>query len=149
MSTFEEILEQDRRLIYKTRGVSMLPMLHQNRDIIVIVPAEGRLKKYDTVLYKRGSSYILHRIVGVRDGEYLIRGDNTYHLEHVPQDAVIGVLTGFVRNGKSYTVEDTGYQIYCRVWNAIYPLRKLMLGTRRIAGKTARMLGLRRLQPKK
>lgn len=144
MSTFEEVLEKDGRLVYKTRGVSMLPMLHQNRDIIVIVQLKGRLKKYDVVLYKRGSSYILHRIVGVRDEEYLIRGDNTYRLEHVPQETVIGVLTGFVRNGKSYTAEDTGYQIYCRIWNAIYPLRKMLFLMRRIAGKTARMLGLRR-----
>ena len=144
MSTFEEILKKDGRLVYKTRGVSMLPMLHQNRDIVVIVPPEGRLKKYDVALYKRGSSYILHRIIGIQDEEYFIRGDNTYRMEHVPLELVIGVLTGFVRNGKSYTVEDTGYQIYCRIWNAIYPLRKLLFLMRRIAGKTARMLGLRR-----
>ena len=144
MSTFEEILKKDGRLVYKTRGVSMLPMLHQNWDIVVIVPPEGRLKKYDVALYKRGSSYILHRIIGTQDEEYLIRGDNTYRMEHVSQELVIGVLTGFVRNGKSYTVEDTGYQIYCRIWNAIYPLRKLLFLMRRIAGKIARMLGLRR-----
>ncbi len=144
MSTFEEILKKDGRLVYKTRGVSMLPMLHQNRDIVVIVPPEGRLKKYDVALYKRGSSYILHRIIGTQDEEYLIRGDNTYRMEYVPPELMIGVLTGFVRNGKSYSVEDTGYQIYCRIWNAIYPLRKLLFLMRRIAGKTARMLGLRR-----
>ena len=144
MSTFEEILKKDGQLVYKTRGVSMLPMLHQNRDIVVIVPPEGRLKKYDVALYKRGSSYILHRIIGIQDEEYLIRGDNTYRMEFVPPELMIGVLTGFVRNGKSYTVEDTGYQIYCRFWNAIYPLRKLLFRMRAIAGKSARMLGLRR-----
>ncbi len=144
MDTFEEILKKDRRLVYKTRGISMLPMLHQNRDIVVIVPPEVRLKKYDVALYKRGSSYVLHRIIGIQDGEYLIRGDNTYRIEHVPQELVIGVLTGFVRNGKSYTAEDTGYQIYCRLWNAIYPMRKLLFLMRIAAGKTARLLGLRR-----
>ena len=51
MSTFEEILKKDGRLVYKTMGVSMLPMLYQNRDIGVIVPPEGRLKKYDVALY--------------------------------------------------------------------------------------------------
>ena len=144
MINIEQYLDTHDFLVYSNKGVSMLPMLHQNRDIIVIVPLKGRLKKYDAVLYKRGGSYILHRIVGVRDEEYLIRGDNTYRLEHVPQETVIGVLTGFVRNGKSYTAEDTGYQIYCRIWNAIYPLRKMLFLMRRIAGKTARMLGLRR-----
>ncbi len=144
MGTFEEILKKDRRLVYKTRGISMLPMLHQNRDIVVIVPPEVRLKKYDVALYKRGSSYVLHRIIGIQDGEYLIRGDNTYRIEHVPQELVIGVLTGFVRNGKSYTAEDTGYQIYCRLWNAIYPMRKLHFLMRTAARKTARLLRLRR-----
>ena len=144
MGTFEEILKKDRRLVYKTRGISMLPMLHQNRDIVVIVPPEVRLKKYDVALYKRGSSYVLHRIIGIQDEEYLIRGDNTYRIEHVPQELVIGVLTGFVRNGKSYTAEDTGYQIYCRLWIAIYPMRKLLFLMRTAAGKTARLLGLRR-----
>ena len=144
MGTFEEILKKDGRLVYKTMGVSMLPMLHQNRDIIVIVPPEGRLKKYDVALYKRGSSYILHRIIGIEDKEYLIRGDNTYQIEHVSPELVIGVLTGFIRNGKSYTVEDTGYQTYCRIWNAVYPLRKILFRMRKAAGKTARMLGLRR-----
>ena len=105
MSTFEEILKKDGRLVYKTMGVSMLPMLYQNRDIVVIVPPEGRLKKYDVALYKRGSSYIFHRIIGI---------------------------------------QNEGYQIYCRFWNAIYSLRELLFRMRRIAGEIARMLGLRR-----
>ena len=46
---------------------------------------EEILKKYDVALYKRGSSYILHRIIGIQNGEYLIRGDNTYRMEHVSQ----------------------------------------------------------------
>ena len=36
MTTFEEILSRDGRLIYKTRGVSMQPMLYQNRDLVII-----------------------------------------------------------------------------------------------------------------
>ena len=36
MSTFEEILEKDGKLVYKTKGVSMNPMLYQNRDLVVI-----------------------------------------------------------------------------------------------------------------
>ena len=39
MGSFEEILARDGRLIYKTRGVSMLPMLHQDRDLVVMYAA--------------------------------------------------------------------------------------------------------------
>ena len=79
MSTFEEILERDGKLIYKTRGVSMNPMLYQNRALIVIRPPEGRFAVHDVTLYRRGKSYVLHRVIAVNDdGTYLIRGDNTY-----------------------------------------------------------------------
>ena len=43
MSTFEEILARDGRLVYKTRGTSMLPMLHQERDLVIIEGPKGRL----------------------------------------------------------------------------------------------------------
>ena len=126
MSTFEEILEKDGKLIYKTKGVSMNPMLYQNRDLVVIRPPEGRLKEHDVALYRRGKSYVLHRVIAVNDdGTYLIRGDNTYSDEIVPERAVIGVLTEFVRDGKQYKVTDPEYQRYVKFWCEAYPARSL------------------------
>ena len=104
--TFEELLQEDGRLVYRTRGVSMEPMLRQNRDLVVIEVPASRLKKYDVALYRRGTSYVLHRVIGVKRDHYLIRGDNTYALETVPDSAVLGVLTAFQRKGKKYSVTD-------------------------------------------
>lgn len=124
MSTFEEILEKDGKLVYKTKGVSMNPMLYQNRDLVVIEVPKGRLKKYDVALYKRGKSYVLHRVIEVNDdGTYSIRGDNTYGIETVPEEAVIGVLTSFVRDGKQYSVTDPEYLRYVKFWCEAYPAR--------------------------
>ena len=124
MSTFEEILEKDGKLVYKTKGVSMNPMLYQNRDLVVIEVPKGRLKKYDVALYKRGKSYVLHRVIEVNEnGTYSIRGDNTYSIETVPESAVLGVLTSFVRNGQQYQVTDSAYLRYVKTWCAAYPLR--------------------------
>ena len=95
-TTFEQLLAQDGRLVYKTKGTSMEPMLRQNRDLVIIEVPASRLKKYDVALYRRGESYVLHRVVDVKEDCYLIRGDNTYTLENVPDRAVLGVLTGFV-----------------------------------------------------
>ena len=89
MSSIEESLKRDGKLVYKTKGVSMLPMLHQNRDIVVISVPKGRLKKYDVALYRRKNAYVLHRVIEVQEQGYLIRGDNTYSLEKVPDNAVI------------------------------------------------------------
>lgn len=138
MSTFEEILSKDGKLVYKTKGVSMNPMLYQNRDLVVIVPNKERLKKYDVALYRRGKSYVLHRVIEVNDdGTYLIRGDNTYSDEIVPDSAVLGVLTEFVRDGKQYKVTDEEYLRYVHAWCAAYPVRRLYIRTK---GRTKRVV---------
>ena len=139
-TSFEDILARDGILVYKTRGVSMKPMLRQNRDLVVIRVPSSRLKRFDVALYRRGKSYVLHRVVKVEDGYYLIRGDNTYQIETVPEEAVIGVLTGFQRNGKQISTDNRFYQIYVYVWNAVYPLRCLYVCLRRIAARAARKL---------
>ena len=142
VSTFEDILARDGRLVYKTRGVSMEPMLRQNRDLVVIRVPDSRLKKYDVALYRRGKDYVLHREIGVADGHYLIRGDNTYAVETVPFGAVIGVLTGFQRKGKQHDVTQKGYRLYVRLWHALYPLRAGYIRLRRFAVRAARRLGI-------
>lgn len=99
-STYEEILRKGQPLVYTNVGRSMMPLLRQRRDILIIDPKPaGRLKKYDVPLYKRGKKYILHRIVEVTDTGYVIIGDNNTFFEYdVTDDMILGVLTGFVRN---------------------------------------------------
>ena len=129
-------------MVYKTRGLSMEPMLRQNRDLVIIRVPDSRLKKYDVALYKRGKNYVLHRVIKVKPDHYLIRGDNTYTLEAVPDAAVIGVLTGFQRKDKQHDVAEWGYRCYAHVWQAIYPLRILYIRSRQQAARVARKLGI-------
>ncbi len=142
--SFEEILLRDGVLVYKTSGKSMKPMLRQNRDLVTIRPPSSRLKKFDVALYRRGDDYILHRVIDVAEGHYLIRGDNTFTLENVPDGAVIGVLTDFVRKGKEHCVTERGYLTYVKIWNGIYPIRAFFAHLRGLAGRAARKLGIRR-----
>lgn len=142
MSTFEDILSSEGQLVYKTRGVSMEPMLRQNRDLVIIRVPLSRLKKYDVALYKRGEAYVLHRVIGVREDHYLIRGDNTYSVEKVPHNAVIGVLASFQRKGKYHSVDESGYKMYVRCWNAIYPARLFYVRSRSAAVRILRAAGL-------
>ena len=147
MTTFEELLARDGRVVYKTKGVSMQPMLYQNRDIVVIETFEGRLKPYDVALYRRGKQYVLHRVLRLGDGVYYIRGDNTYRMETVPEKAVLGVLTSFVRKGKRHEVAEPGYRFYSRFWHMIYPVRLLRFRLRIMLKKILRKTGL--LEPLK
>ncbi len=137
-----EILKRDGVLVYKTRGVSMEPLFRQNRDLVIIRPCDGELKKYDVPLYYRPqkNSYVLHRIVAVREDEYLIRGDNTYTKEHVPKKDVVGVLTEFQRKGKKHSVNERGYKLYSRFWVFIFPLKLAYHKARHYGGVTKKAI---------
>lgn len=140
--SFEELLARDGKLVYKTKGCSMRPMLRQNRDLVIVKTPASRLRPMDVALYKSGGRYVLHRVIRVKDGYYLIRGDNTYALETVPDSAVIGVLAGFQRNGKQYSTDDFLYRCYARLWNTLYPLRAFRIRFRLTAVRIARKLGV-------
>ncbi len=140
--SFEEILERDGKLIYKARGISMKPMLHEDGDIVVIVPPTSRLKPLDVAFYRRDGKYVLHRVIAVSAESYDIRGDNTYSLEHIPDTDVIGVLIKFVRGGKVIPVTDMAYQHYVRLWCGIYPIRFLIYKIVQKLKKISRAAGL-------
>lgn len=112
--TIEEVLQTTGKYIGPTVGVSMLPMLKNRRDTIVVKAKTERLRPLDVALYKRGDAYILHRVLSVTDTGYIIRGDNCYADEIVPEEAVIGVLTEFFRKNKHYDCTDEKYLRYVR-----------------------------------
>ena len=52
--TYEEYLEQNGEMTYTNRGISMLPLLKQGRDLFTIrKKGAERCQKYDVVLYRR------------------------------------------------------------------------------------------------
>ena len=72
-STFEEQLDKCGKLIYTNVGDSMMPLIRQDKDLLIIEKPKGRLKKYDVPLYRRDSGqYVLHRILEVRKNDYVI-----------------------------------------------------------------------------
>lgn len=99
------------------RGTSMLPMLRQGIDSVLLSPLPDRLKKYDLPLYQRDDgSYILHRIVGVGE-HYICMGDNQFVCEYpVRHDQAIAVVTEFYRGDKKVSVDALSYRLYARVW---------------------------------
>ena len=128
-TTYEEELARSGSFTYTFRGVSMRPLLIQGRDMFTITKKQGRCNKYDVVLYKRPpASYVLHRVVEVREQDYVILGDNCLNKEYgIRDEDIIGVMTSFVRKGKEYPVSHRGYRVYSVVWYKLYPLRRFFM----------------------
>lgn len=123
----EDIIKEHGMFVSTTVGVSMYPMLRNRTDTIIVEPYEGRLKKYDVPLYRRGSSYVLHRIIEVRTDSYVIRGDNCIEKEYgITDEQILGVLTGFYRGNKKKDLHSWGYKVYVRLWHVLFPIRKIV-----------------------
>ena len=131
-STFEEEIEKSGKIIYTNVGDSMMPFIKQGRDVLVISRVEGRLKRYDVPLYKRDSGqYVLHRILKVRENDYVICGDNRCSREYGITDRhIIGVLTGIIRDGREIPVTDRKYRIYVHLWCDFFPVRAFFIRIR-------------------
>jgi hypothetical protein len=126
---FEEYLKKYGTLTYRNVGTSMMPLIKQGRDIFTLVrKGEARCKKYDVVLYRRSANkYIMHRIIEVRENDYVILGDNCISKEYgITDDDIIGVMTEFVRKGKKYTVDDNAYKCYVKIWCSLSGIRILL-----------------------
>lgn len=142
-STFEEQIARHGKLVYTNVGDSMMPLLRQGRDLMVISrKPEGRLKKYDVPLYKRDSGqYVLHRILKVRQDDYVICGDNRWCREYGIQDRhIIGLLTAIVRDGQTIPVTDKRYLRYVHLWCDFFYIRAVLFWCRDLPRRIKRKL---------
>ncbi len=115
--SFEEVLARYGQITYTNVGVSMLPLLRQGKDLFTVRrKGPERCSKGDVVMYKRGDAYVLHRIIEVRPEDYVIMGDNCVSKEYgIRDEDILGVMTGFVRNGKEHSVNELSFRLYSRL----------------------------------
>ena len=138
MPLIREQLSLGKTVRFSPRGTSMLPMLRQGIDKVVLSPLPQRLKKYDLPLYQRDNGqFVLHRIVEVGE-TYTCLGDNQFDKEYgLKPEQMIALVTAFTRGDREYSVADWRYRVYCRVW---YHFRHLRRFYRRAKGWLRRHL---------
>lgn len=130
-------MEKYGKLVYKNIGASMMPLIRQKRDLMVIEKKPPcRCRKYDAVLYKRrDGKYILHRILKVRENDYVICGDNCIHREYgITDEQILGVMTAVVRDKKTIFVSDKKYLIYVHLWCDFFYVRVAVLYVKKFIG---------------
>lgn len=142
--TIKEVLDKGGVYTGLTSGISMEPLIHHQKDTIIVVKPQGRLKKYDVPVYVSSKGkYIMHRVVKVCDDHYVIVGDNLLNKEYVTDDMIIGKLSGFYKNGKKYidVEKNKAYKLYSKIWVAFLPLRPVYYYANRALKKIKRVLG--------
>lgn len=136
MPLIKERLAAGQSVRFGPKGTSMLPLLRQGIDNVVLSPLSGKLKKYDLPLYQRADgSYVLHRIVKAED-TYTCIGDNQFIFEPgVRDDQMIGVVTAVYRGDRRWEVTSLSYRLYCCVWHITrFPRRYLRALKEKVRG---------------
>ena len=131
-STIEKELAEKGSFAACAKGESMRPMLRGGSDVVIIEPLAEEVRKYDVILFKDElSRYVLHRVIRKKNGKIITRGDNTYFTETVERENVLGILTKYIKDGKSCSVNSFSYKFYshCRVF--FYPIRKIFVKIKR------------------
>lgn len=121
-------LSEGKEVGLTTRGNSMWPLLRSGQDKIFIKTLDF-YKKYDIILYKRDNgSYVLHRIVGEKNGAFVLAGDGEFKKEYpIYKNQILAGAVGGVRKGKPFSCTDFPYRFYSVVWVLLLPLRPIIV----------------------
>ena len=147
--SYETVLKQEGKLVALNKGRSMMPLIREGRDIMVIErKGAERCKKYDAVLYKSGGRYILHRVIKVRENDYVIVGDNCRIKEYgITDDDILGVLRAVVRGGKRELKMDAPLsRFYAHLWCDFFPIRAALIYCREFVYRALRFVKKRVLR---
>ena len=132
-----EVLLSGGEFVMKTHGTSMMPLLSDGNDGVVLVKPKGKCKKNDVVLYKRPTGqYVMHRVVAVKNGKYVMRGDSQIVNEYGVTDKMItAVMRAFFKNGERVETDSSSYRKYVRKLPLVYVLRRMKHFLKHIVGK--------------
>lgn len=114
-------------------GRSMTPFVCHMRDTVTLVPYEGqKLKKGDIALYTRSGSgltaYIMHRIVGFKDGCAVLCGDGQTVKEYgVRRESVLALASEVCRKGRTVKDGSPVWLFYKHIWRILRPLRPALI----------------------
>ena len=138
MPLIRETIAEGKSVRFSPRGISMLPMLRQGVDSVILSAVPEKLHKYDLPLYQReDGKYVLHRIVKVEE-TYTCMGDNQFEAEPGLQHCqMIAMVTAFTRGDREIPVTALSYRFYCRFWHYSRPVRHIL---RQVKNKLRRMI---------
>lgn len=89
------------------RGLSMEPLLSTGDCAFYI--KESIYNVGDIVVFNFDNKLIIHRIVDIKKGLYIIKGDNSYNVEIVKSETVLGKVNIIIKNNKSYHLKKSNF----------------------------------------
>ena len=126
----ESEIAQGRSVRFRSKGVSMYPLICGDRDEIVLSPfSHKELSAMDVVLFRYRGQHVLHRIIG-RNGDLLtLKGDGSFNEKEVcTVNDVVGILKAVIRpSGRVVSVNTWKWKVPSYIWNKMGILKRPIL----------------------
>ncbi len=109
----DEVISGGGEFRITPNGISMLPLIRPGVDSIsLVLPID--VKKGDIVLYKRDNGqYVLHRVMYIKKGFYVMCGDNQRELEFgITNEHILAKLKDIFRDDILINTDDKKYKKY-------------------------------------
>ncbi len=112
-SVIDEVISSGGEFRLFPRGTSMLPLIREGKDSVALISPKD-IKKGDIVLYRRANGqFVLHRVVKIKNGEYLMCGDNQYTVEHgIKKDDILALVGRIFRDESEMSQDSPQYARY-------------------------------------
>lgn len=111
----KEVIESGGEFTFYPHGTSMMPLIREGVDQVVLVKADN-IKKGDAVFYLRDNGqFVLHRVVKIKNGEYVMCGDNQVALEYGITDShILAKMKAVLRDGTIVDETNKKYKKYVK-----------------------------------
>lgn len=123
-----DMIREGHTATISVKGYSMRPFLEHQRDRVVL-DAPHDLKVLDAVLAEiEPDHYVLHRIIAIEGDRITLMGDgNVSGTETCRRQDVAGVVTQYLRPGRTIPANNTGLMRRIRLWQKLLPVRRYLL----------------------
>lgn len=137
----KEAIREGHTVTINVKGYSMRPFLEHCRDKVRLAPFTD-LKVGDAVLAEISPDvYVLHRIMNIDGDTVRLMGDgNLSGMEVCRKADVVGMVTHYIRRGKTIPASDPRLQRRVRWWGKLLPVRRYLLYIYRINLKLSNWL---------
>ena len=131
---FEEIaqlLQEGHPVRVRIDGESMHPFIVGGKDEVLLIPYDKKtpIELWSCIFYKWKGHYMIHRFVGLQDGQYCMMGDgNLVQIERIEESDILGILqTIYHADGSTQYCLGKKWLCQGRYWFKFRKLRRFLL----------------------
>ena len=123
-----KLIEEGQEVIFKPKGMSMLPFIRGSRDSVLLRKA-GELKVGDIALAEISEGrYVLHRIEKIEGETIVLMGDgNLVGRERCRREDVMAIAVKIIKGRREIDCQSQGHLRNAEIWRRLLPIRKYLL----------------------